>query len=882
MSEKTSKETAAEVEKYLNEERKKYVIFKRQPKLLILGSSDSGKSTLLKQLKIMHGKGFTDEEKVLFTKAIKENIIQSLYVLYSNTEKLEKGNYSVFNKFYEDWTASPEVSITPEVIEQMTAVWKDQKILETYEAGELDNGDILNLRTVTQHISETVFNIDSKIIRFYDVSGLKYHRKSWLTYFDEVHSILFVASLSSYDKYLVEDSTINMMVDSLVLFEQIVNHPLLDKPSFVLFLNKKDLYEKKIQKVDIKNFFPEYADKPKSNSRGISFFKKKFLSQSKKERPIVAHITCCTDTSSMKVIISNLIASVMKDNLKDIGKTHLTVGIVQISKEIEAFLREEKKKYEKFQDTPKMLILGSSDSGKSTLLKQLKILHGSGFEDSQRKDYSLQIRRNIITVLAVLLSKLTDEQLQKYYSLSIFVKNSDGTFPDDIQALIVEFAKEKFTVEISESLPADIIPDNTFHFFSDTRFFKDDYLPTNEDILNLRTVTQSVTMETFVIQKDKGTFLHVFDVSGLINHRKQWVQYFDSVNLILFIVSLSSYDQTLAEDPTKNRMIDAIVLFEQMIDHPLLKKQAFVIFFNKKDVYEKKVKKVNIIDYFPEYHGKPQSVSQGIKFFHSKFLANVKERKVTSHITCCTDTNLMKTIVAAVVKESVKISKDIEKYLKEEKRTYEQYKREPKLLLLGSSDSGKSTLLKQMKILHGSGFSKEEKERSVVNIRKNIYDAVNILVRECTKEVKEVLEDKYAELFKSLSEVDEDGSSAIPNDLGVHIQNLWSEKEIQETFARVGPKMLPDTTEYFFNDISRFLKADYDPTNEVSLSSYDQTMVEDPTVNRMVDALVLFDQIVNNPALSKPDIILFFNKKDLYEKKVKKIPINEFFPEYQG
>ncbi|KAJ3313421.1 guanine nucleotide-binding protein subunit alpha [Boothiomyces sp. JEL0838] len=109
------------------------------------------------------------------------------------------------------------------------------------------------------------------------------------------------------------------MVDSLVLFEQIVNHPLLDKPSFVLFLNKKDLYEKKIQRVDIKDYFPEYADKPKSNSRGISFFKKKFLSQSKNDRAVVVHVTCCTDTNSMKVIINNLIASVMRDNLRDIG-----------------------------------------------------------------------------------------------------------------------------------------------------------------------------------------------------------------------------------------------------------------------------------------------------------------------------------------------------------------------------------------------------------------------------------------------------------------------------------------------------------------------------------------------------------------------------------
>jgi polynucleotide 5'-kinase involved in rRNA processing len=45
--------------------------------------------------------------------------------------------------------------------------------------------------------------------------------------------------------------------------------------------------------------------------------------------------------------------------------------------------------------------------------------------------------------------------------------------------------------------------------------------------------------------------------------------------------------------------------------------------------------------------------------------------------------------------------RDIEKYLREERKEFEKSLTEPKLLILGSSDSGKSTLLKQIKILHG-------------------------------------------------------------------------------------------------------------------------------------------------------------------------------------
>lgn len=121
------------------------------------------------------------------------------------------------------------------------------------------NDDILNLRTITTAISETIINSDEKPIHVFDVSGLDYHRKKWIPYFDTVNSVIFVASLSAYDQLMIENDSINRMIDSLELFGSISNNPMLAKLQFILLLNKRDLYEQKITRSNIIDYFPEYT-----------------------------------------------------------------------------------------------------------------------------------------------------------------------------------------------------------------------------------------------------------------------------------------------------------------------------------------------------------------------------------------------------------------------------------------------------------------------------------------------------------------------------------------------------------------------------------------------------------------------------------------------
>jgi hypothetical protein len=83
-------------------------------------------------------------------------------------------------------------------------------------------------------------------------------------------------------------------------------------------------------------------------------------------------------------------------------------------------------------------------------------------------------------------------------------------------------------------------------------------------------------------------------------------------------------------------------------------------------------------------------------------------------------------------KREAYLSQEIDKALKEEelerKRNVIQ-----KMLLLGPADSGKTTLLKQMKILHGDGFSDNEREVFRVKIINNVMRAMHAILKESTR-----------------------------------------------------------------------------------------------------------------------------------------------------
>jgi guanine nucleotide-binding protein subunit alpha len=68
----------------------------------------------------------------------------------------------------------------------------------------------------------------------------------------------------------------------------------------------------------------------------------------------------------------------------------------------------------------------------------------------------------------------------------------------------------------------------------------------------------------------------------------------------------------------------------------------------------------------------------------------------------------------------------------------------------------------------------------------------------------------------------------------------------------------------------------------VAISEYDQLLLEDETVNRMQEALTLFDSICNSRWFVKTSIILFLNKIDRFREKLPLSPMRNYFPDYEG
>ncbi|CAE7466559.1 gpaH [Symbiodinium microadriaticum] len=286
--------------------------------------------------------------------------------------------------------------------------------------------------------------------------------------------------------------------------------------------------------------------------------------------------------------------------------------------EVDIMLKEAQEQEEM---NPKILLLGAGESGKSTVVKQVKLIWkvGGGMSNREKSDYRNALRRNTIESIQVLIEAsktlkiaLEDSALAKEIANLQTDADMDETLAKKISGMWGDKGIQATFERRSEFWCLDATP----YYLTEVFRFASEFDVTEEDILMARIRTTGIVVTQV---PDPPYVYHVVDVGGQRSERRKWIHCFDNVNAIIFLEGLSGYNQVLFEDNTVNRMQESLQLFEDIAKNPLFRDTPIFIFLNKKDLFENMIPKYPLSNCFPEYDGPPGKVRPAVEFIEKKY-----------------------------------------------------------------------------------------------------------------------------------------------------------------------------------------------------------------------------------------------------------------------
>jgi len=159
-----------------------------------------------------------------------------------------------------------------------------------------------------------------------DVGGQRSERRKWLHCFNNINAVIFLTAIDEYDgKVLEEDNHTNRLSDSLSLFEKISESSWFENVPFILFLNKIDLFELKIERIPLDTIFDEFDEVVKKGKKletlenkrdeSVYFIKKIFHDKFKGKGNLFTFETDATDEELCDKVFKSITEDVLLKNL---------------------------------------------------------------------------------------------------------------------------------------------------------------------------------------------------------------------------------------------------------------------------------------------------------------------------------------------------------------------------------------------------------------------------------------------------------------------------------------------------------------------------------------------------------------------------------------
>ncbi|OCF36875.1 guanine nucleotide-binding protein subunit alpha [Kwoniella heveanensis CBS 569] len=303
----------------------------------------------------------------------------------------------------------------------------------------------------------------------------------------------------------------------------------------------------------------------------------------------------------------------------------------------------------------KMLLLGAGESGKSTVLKQMRLIYNKPYDAEERDSYREIVYSNTVQSMRVLLDGVQMMEIpvapsnQTRWELIMAAppQIEGDIFPPKLadavaglwrDAGVQQAFERRNELQLNDSAP--------YYFDAIARIAQPNYMPTDQDILRARVKTTGITETHFKI----GELTYkLFDVGGQRSERRKWLNIFDSVTALVFLIAISEYDQKLYEDETVNRMQEAMTLFESVANSRWFTKTSIILFLNKIDLFRAKLPVSPLSNTFPEYRG-GSNYDAACSFLLEKFVSLNKNpsKSIYAHYTDATDTKALSFVISAI------------------------------------------------------------------------------------------------------------------------------------------------------------------------------------------------------------------------------------------
>ncbi|NXN67022.1 GNAI1 protein, partial [Himantopus himantopus] len=300
-----------------------------------------------------------------------------------------------------------------------------------------------------------------------------------------------------------------------------------------------------------------------------------------------------------------------------------------------------------------------------------RIIHEAGYSEEECKQYKAVVYSNTIqSIIAIIraMGRLKidfGDPTRADDARQLFVlagAADEGFMTAELAGVIKRLWKDSGVQACFNRSREYQLNDSAAYYLNDLdRIAQTSYIPTQQDVLRTRVKTTGIVETHFTF---KDLHFKMFDVGGQRSERKKWIHCFEGVTAIIFCVALSDYDLVLAEDEEmasvffqlQNRMHESMKLFDSICNNKWFTDTSIILFLNKKDLFEEKIKRSPLTICYPEYAGS-NTYEEAAAYIQCQF-EDLNKRKDTkeiyTHFTCATDTKNVQFVFDAVTDVIIK------------------------------------------------------------------------------------------------------------------------------------------------------------------------------------------------------------------------------------